>query len=147
LTEWRRAEYFQGSVKLSIPESPLKRVAITIGAAAVIMVMAALIYLATSEDATPQNINGLKIIAAAHSYTRQLIANKQPIPRTVPLSELLTHGFLKPADVGPFQGLDAVIVLLYDTSNPRAPLMRVHMTDGSYLVLFRDGTTQQEAAR
>jgi hypothetical protein len=74
-----------------------------------------------------------------------LIANRQPIPKTVSLNELLTRGYLKPADIAPFQGLDAALVLTSDLSNPQRVLMRVHMPDGSDLVLLGDGTTQSAA--
>ena len=74
-----------------------------------------------------------------------MIAHRQPIPKTVSLNELLTGGYLKPADVAPFQGLDAVLELTSDASNPQTVLMRVHMPDGSDLVLLGDGTAQQVA--
>jgi hypothetical protein len=132
-------------VKLSIPESPVKRMAVTIGAAAAIMVAAGFIYLLSSSDTSSEKVDAPRIVAAAHAYTRQLIAAKLPIPRTVSINELLAHGFLKSADVGPFMGLDAVIILTSDASNPRAALMRVRMQDGTDLLLFNDGSTQQIA--
>jgi len=108
--------------------------AVTVGGAAVVMVVA---------GSTPEKVNGLRFVAAARGYTRMLVASKQPIPATVSLNELLARGFLKPADVAPFQGLQTEIILTSDASNPRAALMRVHLSDGTDLVLFNDGSTQQ----
>jgi hypothetical protein len=130
-------------VNLSIPESPVKRMAVAIGAAVAIMLAVGFIYLLSSDDTSSEKINAPRIVAAAHAYTRQLVAAKQPVPNTVSLNELLTRGYLKPADVGPFMGLDAVIILTSDASKPRAALMRVRMPDGTDLLLFNDGSTQQ----
>jgi hypothetical protein len=130
-------------MKMRIPDSPLKRMAAAIGAALVIMVAAGLIYLLLPGDTSSAKIDGRKIVAAGGAYTRALIVNKQPIPKTVSLNELLTRGYLKPADVAPFQGLDAVLILMTDASNPQTVPMRVHMPDGSDLVLLGDGSAQQ----
>lgn len=130
---------------MSIPDSPLKRMAVAIGAAVAIMVAVGLLYLLIAEDSAPGKIDGLKIVAAGSAYTRALIASKLPVPKTVSLDELLTRGYLKPADVAPFQGLDATLVLTADASNPQRVLMRVHMQDGTDLVLTGDGALQQPA--
>jgi hypothetical protein len=130
-------------MKLRIPDSPVKRMALAIGAAVVIMVTGGIIYLLRADDASSAKIDGLKIVAAANAYTRGLVASKQPIPKTVPLNELLTHGYLKPADVAAFQGLDATLVLASDDTYPRNVLMRVHMPDGTDFVLLGDGSAQE----
>ncbi len=130
-------------MNLGIPDSPLKRMAIAVGAAVAIMVAAGFIYLLTAGDTSPAKIDGLKIVAAANAYTRELIRNRQPIPKTVSLNELLVHGFLKPADVAPFQGLDAELVLTSNASDNQTVLMRVHMPDGGDFVLLGDGTTKE----
>jgi hypothetical protein len=41
--------------------------------------------------------------------------------------------------------LDATLVLTADASNPQRVLMRVHMQDGTDLVLTGDGALQQPA--
>ena len=134
-------------MKMSIPETPVKRMALGIGAGVVFLVFVGLIYLASSDNSSPQKIDGLRIVAAAHGFTRQLIASRQVIPKTVSLNELVTRGFLKPEDVAPFHGMETELMLTASASNPNAPIMRVHLPDGSYLVLFNDGTTRQETAQ
>jgi hypothetical protein len=130
-------------MKLQVPESPLQRMALAIGAAVAIMVVGGLIYLATPGEAPPAKIDGPKIVAAASAYTRGLIAHKQHIPKTVSLNVLLAGGYLKPADVAPFQGMEATLSLVSDVSNPDYVLMRVHMPDGSDIVLLADGSAKQ----
>jgi hypothetical protein len=132
-------------MNLRIPDSPLKRMAVAIGAAAAIMVVGGLIYLLIAGETPPAKIDGLRIVAAANAYTRALVAKRQPIPKSVPLNELLKRGYLKPADVAGFQGLDATLVLASDADYPRNVLMRVHMPDGTDFVLLGDGSTQQVA--
>jgi hypothetical protein len=126
-------------MKLQIPESPMQRMAVAIGVAVAIMVIGGIIYLLMPGEVSSAKIDGPKIIAAAGAYTRDLVAHKQPIPRTVSLNELLTRGYLKPGDVAAFQGLAS------DTSNPQYVLMRVRMPDGSDVLLLGDGSVQQVA--
>jgi hypothetical protein len=103
------------------------------------------IYLVIPTSAPLPKVDGLKITGAAIAYTRSLIAHKQPIPKTVSLNELVVQGFLKPADVAAFQGMQATLSLVSDASNPQYALMRVQMPDGSDFVLLADGTTKQIA--
>jgi hypothetical protein len=130
-------------MNVPIPESRFKRMAAAVGAAVVVMVVAGLIYLLMPAETSSVTIDGRKIVAAGTAYTKVLIAHKQPIPKTVSLNGLMTHGYLKPADVAPFQGLDAELVLMTDASNPQSVLMRVHMPDDTDLLLLGDGSTQQ----
>jgi hypothetical protein len=111
-----------------------------IGLALAIMVVGGIIYLLLPGNAPNAKINGPKIIAAGRAYTHDLVTHKQPVPRAVSLSELVTHGYLTPADVAAFQGLDATLSLIYNASDPTFVLMRVHMRDGSDVVLLGDGS-------
>jgi hypothetical protein len=86
-------------------------------------------------------VNGMKIIGAAHAYTRALMQNHQAIPPSVPLQVLVEKGFLQPADIGSFQGMDAAIILTKSGPGPTV-LMRVHMPDGD-LLLLGDGSAQK----
>jgi hypothetical protein len=132
-------------MKLRVPESPMQRMALAVGVGVAIMAVGAGIYLAIPASAPPPKIDGLKITGATIAYTRALIAHKQPIPKAVSLNELVVQGFLKPADVAAFQGMEATLSLVSDASNPQYILMRVRMPDGSDFVLLADGTTKQIA--
>ena len=49
---------------------------------------------------------------------------------------------LQPADIAAFAGLDATLALIYNPSDPTFVLMRVHLPDGTDVVLLADGTAQ-----
>jgi hypothetical protein len=88
--------------------------------------------------------DGPKIIAATHAYALALKEQHLPIPHALPLQVLVDKGLLQTADIGPFQGLDAEIFLTSsDKAGPRFPLMRVHLPDGTDLVLWADGSSQK----
>jgi hypothetical protein len=132
-------------MKLSVPESPLQRMALAIGVAVAIMVVGGGIYLLLPTEAPPGNIDGHKIATAAGLYTRDLVLHKQPIPTSVSLNELVTRGYLKPADIAPFQGMETTLSLVSSDSNPHFVLMRVKMPDGSEFELLADGSMKQLA--
>lgn len=121
----------------------MRRMAIAIGAAAAIMVAAGLLYLYFFSAGEGGKANGAAIVAAAHSYTVDLRARNQPIPKAVPLQQLVTLGYLKPGQIAAFHGLDATLFLTANAASPQMVLMRVHMMDGTDLVLLNDGSTSQ----
>jgi hypothetical protein len=118
---------------------------LAIGLGALILVVGGLVYLLIPQSNANAKIDGAKIIAAGGAYTHNLLEHKQPVPRAVSLQELVQHGFLKPDDIAAFQGMDATLALIYDSTNPTFVLMRVHMPDGTDVVLLADGTAQQTA--
>jgi hypothetical protein len=121
-------------------DTPAKRISIALAIATGLILLAAAAYIFLRSGAA-QPANGPKIIAAARAYTHALLQNHAPIPPSVPLQTLLDQGLLEPADVGSFQGLDANISLTARASEgPQAVLMRVHLPDGTDLVLLADGT-------
>jgi len=91
-------------------------------------------------------VNGLKIIAAARAYTAALQKEHAPVPPNVPLQVLVDRGLLQPGDIGSFQGLEANISLTA-TNGAQNVLMRVHMQDGTDLLLLADGSAQPAAKR
>jgi hypothetical protein len=111
-----------------------------IGLALAIMVVGGIIYLLLPSNVSNAKIDGPKIIAAGRAYTHDLTTHNQPVPRAVSLNELVAHGYLKASDIAAFQGLDATLSLIYNASDPTFVLMRVHMPDGSDVVLLGDGS-------
>jgi hypothetical protein len=128
-------------MKTRIMDSPATRVSIAVTIAAGLILLAAAVYTFFGPSSS-QSANGLKIIAAAQAYTRNLRQRKLSIPPTVPLQALIDQGLLQSADVGPFQGLDANISLTASSDSAHTVLMRVHMPDGMDFVLLGDGSTQ-----
>jgi hypothetical protein len=129
-------------VKTQILDSPAKRISIAVAVLTGLILVAAAAYTFLGSSAS-KPVNGLKIIAAARAFTRSLRQEHLPIPPAVPLQLLIDQGLLQPADIGSFQGLDAKISLMASNGSPSFELMRVHLTDGSDLVLFADGSAQQ----
>jgi hypothetical protein len=128
-------------MKTRILDTPAKRISIAVAIVAGLILLAAAIYFVVGIVA-PRPANGLKIIAAAHAYTRALQQRHLPIPQAVPLQVLIDQGLLQPADIGSFRGLDANIFLTAGSAGPTV-LMRVHMPDGTDLVLLADGNARK----
>jgi hypothetical protein len=120
------------------------------------MLAAGLVYIWVIVPATSGNpikpIKGgaaLRIVAASKAYARLLQARGEPVPASAPLSDLVKAGLLQPQDVSAFEGLDATIALQTNDAVflPQTVLMRVHMGDGSDIVLLGDGSVQTETHR
>lgn len=125
------------------PDSPVRRMTIAVAAVVAIMVAAALVYIFLMSKEPSARFNGATIVAAARSYTRDLRARNQPVPKSVTLEELADHHFLKPEEVAAFRGMSATITLSSTESGPKTVLMRVHFPDGGEVLLLADGTVQQ----
>ncbi len=128
-------------MKTQLLDSPSKRIPVAVAVGAGLILVAAVLYIFLG-NAPLQPINGLKIIAAARTYTQTLRQRHAPVPHAVPLQTLIDQGLLQPADVGSLQGMDANIFLTARDGDPTV-LMRVRMADGSDFVLLADGSTQE----
>ena len=118
---------------------------IAVAAAVAIMVAAGLVYLFVVSRETSAKFNGAAIVAAAHDYTRDLQARKQPIPKSVTLEDLVALHFLKPEEIAAFRGANATVMLTGEGHGAQTVVMRVHFPDGSDIVLLADGSVQQVA--
>ena|SRR5579872_2014580 len=134
--------------------SPAQRIAVTVVAALLVIVIAGAIYLWVVVLALSGNpgkaINpesAQRIANAAKAYAHALRDKGQPVPASIPLSDLVKFGMLRADDVSVFQGLDAMVGLQTNEALPISVLMRVHMSDGSYLVLLGDGSVHMESPR
>jgi hypothetical protein len=134
-----------GIAKMNIddPDSPARRLTIAIVTAVAITALAALVYSLFVSKPPSVKFNGAAIVAAAQSYTRDLQARKQPIPKSVSLDDLVAAHFLRPEEVAAFRGMKATVMLTTEANNPQFVLMRVHFPDGSDIALMGDGSVQQ----
>jgi hypothetical protein len=103
------------------------------------------LYVYVLPNGAPAGVDGPAIIAAAHAYTSDLRARAQPVPKSIPLQQLAALGYLKPGQIAAFRGLDATLSLTADNRSPQVVLMRVHMPDGTEVLLWSDGSTQEVA--
>jgi hypothetical protein len=127
----------------SDPDSPVRRMTIAVAAAVAFMVAAALVYVFLVSKESSAKFNGAAIVAAARSYTRDLQARKEPVPKSVTLEDLAAHHFLKPEEIAAFRGMNATVTLTSTKSSPQTVLMRVHLPEGGDVVLLADGSVQQ----
>lgn len=127
-------------MKTPILDTPARRISIAVAVLTGVILVAGAAYTFLGTGAV-QPVNGMKIVGAAHAYTRALVQNHQPIPPSVSLQTLVDKGFLKPDDIGSFQGLDADVALTKTGSGPSV-LMRVRMADGD-LLLYDDGVQKK----
>jgi hypothetical protein len=130
-------------MKTQLMDSPAKRMSLAAAVITVLILVAAAIYLLPALTGPLQRADGLKIVGASRLYTRDLIQRHLPVPQTVHLQALIDQGLLKPADIGPFQGMDATIYLTASSGGDPTVMMRVRMPDGADFVLLTDGTTQE----
>jgi hypothetical protein len=129
---------------MTLPESdtPVRRIALAVGTGVMIAAVIGVVYWLAVLNTRGEKVNGIRIVAAAQAYSRQLRDARQPIPKSVALQELVTRGLLKPGDIAAFQGLDATLSLTADNPGPQTVLMRIRMPDGTALVLLADGSVQ-----
>ncbi len=89
----------------------------------------------------PMNFPAL--IAASHTYRRDLEAKNLPVPESVSLQELTNHGYLRAADVPGLAGLDVTIALKPEETQPHAVQARVRFPDGDERILLADGSVHR----
>jgi hypothetical protein len=119
----------------------MKRILSFTAVVGVAIIVAEIIYSNfTRPTLAPGRVNGLRILAAARFYARDLQAHGQVVPATAPLHDLIAKGLLRPEDVSGFSGPDVSVSLTAVASHPRDVLMRVRMQDGSQIVVLADGS-------
>jgi hypothetical protein len=86
------------------------------------------------------DVSGL--ISAMQMFSRDLTARGQPLPATVSLRELVGSGYIAASDVRAFDGMDVMISLTADESQPQEVRIRVRGPDGTVTTLLADGSVQ-----
>jgi hypothetical protein len=119
----------------------MKRILSMIAVAGVVVIVAEIIYSGIiTPTHVPTRVNGPEILAAAHSYARDLTSHGQVVPAMVSLRDLIAKGLLKPQDLTGFSGMDASVSLTANASHPHDVLMWVRMQDGTQMVVLTDGS-------
>jgi hypothetical protein len=120
-----------------------RRPVIAVVGAVLIIGIIAWLYFLWIGNTSDAKVNGADIIKAARNYTHDLISRRLPLPKSVSLNELVDRGFLQSTQIAAFHGLDASITLVATNSDPNYVLMRVHLPDGTDLVLLANGSMQE----
>jgi hypothetical protein len=84
--------------------------------------------------------NAAKLIPALQAYARDRVAQGQPLPPTVSLSDLVAKGYLSFDDVSVFRGADVEFYPGVDLKSPKSVLARARMADGTEMVVLVDGS-------
>jgi hypothetical protein len=82
-----------------------------------------------------------RIEAAAQAFAR----DRKLTNMAVALHELVTNGYLLVEDIRGLEERDASVLVAPDKAKPQVVLVRVRASDGSEIVLLRDGSIQQVA--
>ncbi len=84
-----------------------------------------------------------KLISAVRAYSLDKAKKGQPVPDTMPLTELVKGGFIAAEDVRAFDGMEVTFYLTIDATNPQEVLIRVRLPDGGQMVMLADGSVKQ----
>lgn len=104
-----------------------------------VVVVAVIAVLVLVPRAPQGQVDARRLFEAIQGYTQQARASGTPVPATVSLQELLTRGLLQPQDVSGFDGMEVIVSLKADPTDPDAVLMEARAPDGYRIVLRVDG--------
>ncbi len=90
----------------------------------------------------PGTLNAARILEATRAYAKDRVARGLPIPTSVPLAELIDHGWIHRTDAGLFASLDVVLDPNPDESQPGGTLVRIRLPDATLLAALVDGSVQ-----
>ncbi len=128
--------------------SPSQRIGVTVAAVALVMVVCGLIWVVipavSNNDKTITGVAASRIASASKAYSRALRDRGQPVPASIPLSDLVKLGYLRTQDTEAFEGMDTQVGLQTNEALPVYAIMRVKMSDGSIIILHGDGSVQTE---
>jgi hypothetical protein len=122
----------------------MKRYLTFIAAVALVLVVGGLAYsllVVTSREPPP--LNGGAVLQAAQHYAADLRKQGLALPATVTAQELARRGFLNPADLRGFDGVEITLNLRADENRPQDILARARLADGSEIFALGDGSVQQ----
>ena len=120
----------------------VSRVAVVVVCALGLMLAAGLLYV-PSHSPHPDVRAYAKVVAAAQRFRADLRSQRQAVPDAVTLQDLVHHGFLAPAEVKGFNGMQVTISLRTETDRPEEALMRVRFPNGDECIAMGDGSVRQ----
>jgi hypothetical protein len=108
---------------------------------AALLVSAALIYRWQRTQTAFNNLPRLAV--AVQNYSRELASHGQPMPASVTLQDLESHGYISSNDVRAFMGAEVTFYPTVSHTNLQATLVRVRMPDGVQIAALADGSVQE----
>jgi hypothetical protein len=92
-----------------------------------------------------QDLPGL--LSAIQAFTRDLAKQGQPLPSSVSLGELVSHGYISSNSVRAFEGMETKVWLSADPAILDSVLMSTRLPDGTVSAALADGSVQQFSAQ
>lgn len=83
------------------------------------------------------------LISAIQSFSQDLKKRGQPLPPSVPLSDLVNRGYISSNSVRAFEGAETRIWLSVNPKDLNLVLMSARMPDGTVSAALADGSVQQ----
>ncbi len=120
----------------------MKRILLVLGAVVLVASLASYLYLHSGAAITGR-ADVPKILAAAQAYRKALEAERTLVPAFANVQDLVRLGFLRPADIRGFAGMEVTVSLATQLNGPTDVLMRARLPDGTEMVALADGSVQQ----
>ena len=92
-----------------------------------------------------QDLPGL--LSAMKAYSRDLTNRGLPLPQSLSLDDLVSHGYISSNSVRAFEGMEARVWFGISETEPQKVLMSARQPDGSVSATLADGSVQQFSAQ
>jgi hypothetical protein len=114
---------------------------LAVGLLAVVLAanLASFVYL-RHERTHDRTVDAERIVQAVRAFALDHTSRGVPLPASVSLTELISHGFLGAEDVKPFAHTDVRILLTADESRPSRILIEARLPDGTRIAGLADGS-------
>ena len=87
------------------------------------------------------------LVSAMQVFSRDLTSRGLPLPQSVSLADLVSHGYISSNSVRAFEGMEARVWFGVSETEPQKVLMSVRHRDGSVSATLADGSVQQFSAQ
>ena len=87
------------------------------------------------------------LLSAMQAYSRDLTNRSLPLPQSVSLDDLVSHGYISSNSVRAFEGMETRVWFGVSETEPQKVLMSARQPDGKVIATLADGSVQQFSAQ
>jgi hypothetical protein len=113
------------------------------------LILAAIVALAVTSCSPRQeqfqDLPGL--LSAMQAFSRDFTNRGQPLPQSVSLDDLVSHGYISSNSVRAFEGMETKVWLTANPAIMSSVVMSARLPDGSVSAALADGSVQQFSAQ
>jgi hypothetical protein len=113
------------------------------------IILAAIVALAVTSCSPRQeqfqDLPGL--LSAMQAFSRDFTNRGQPLPQSVSLYDLVSHGYISSNSVRAFEGMETKVWLTANPAIMSSVVMSARLPDGSVSAALADGSVQQFSAQ